>query len=49
MIWPWLGQHRMEVDYGECWASLKILEFRQEQGMPSHLGTPSIDVDNDLK
>ena len=40
------AQDRMELDYGDCWASIKILEFRREQGMQSHLGTPNVD---DLK
>jgi hypothetical protein len=37
--------YRMEVDYGDAWASLKILEFRREAGLGSHLGSAGIEDD----
>ena len=37
--------HRMEVDYGEAWASVKILEFRREAGLGSNFGTNALEDD----
>ena len=36
---PKSWNYRIEVDFGECWASVKILEFKRETGqlMPGNL------------
>jgi len=39
--------YRMEVDYGDAWASVKILEFRRGMGLPSHLGARDL-LEDDL-
>lgn len=39
--------YRMEVEFGDTWAAVQILEFRREAGLGSHLGT--VDIDSDLK
>ena len=40
--------YRMEVDFGDSWASVKILEFRRAVGLPSNFGLASGGIDDEL-